>query len=69
MKSKASIKYRVYHHYPNESARRYKYDSADFPSKNKALQHFKRSRSATHIRVIRGGKVAEEINPRTGGIL
>jgi len=68
-KGKPNIKYRVYHYYPHELFRQYKYDHIDFTDKDKALQHFRKARSATHIRVIRGSKVAEQLNTRTGGLM
>jgi len=60
------IKYRVYHYYPEEIK---KDDYIDFDLLPKALEHYKKSRSAKAIWEMRGARRCKQINTRTGGYL
>lgn len=56
------IKYRVYHYYPEDERHE---DYLDLPTKEIAIEHYNRSRSAYQIRQIVGTKVGLTLNRRT----
>jgi hypothetical protein len=59
-------KYRIYHYYPEETK---KTDHIDIVGKDKALEHYRKSRTAQEIWEIKAGKRGEQINPKTGEYL
>lgn len=59
------VKYRVYHYYAENN----RYDHIDLPTKERALAHYRKSRSAKEIYEIVGTRRGRQINPRTGGYM